>query len=48
MAFGVESPKKHQPSCGVVQGLSPLTGGSLLKDRLATFHEQADVWTGWF
>jgi putative Mn2+ efflux pump MntP len=39
--------QKHQLSCGVVHGLSPLIG-SLLRDRLATFHEQADVWTGRF
>jgi hypothetical protein len=42
MAFGVKSPKKHQLSCDVVHGLSPMIS-SLSKDRLATFHEQADV-----
>jgi hypothetical protein len=38
MAFGVKSPKKHQLSCDVVHGLSPMIS-SLSKDRLATFHE---------
>lgn len=47
MAFGVKSPKSISYLVDVVRGLSPMIG-SLLRNRPATFHEQADVWTGRF